>query len=98
MRFVTHSGLMAAALVLAGCTDGLQRYTGDPNSVIATAYDKGRDAGVLTDGGAAIAYDPDGCQGWIIDDGLDLAHHRVGERADVPYLGVLGVKSVMSLL
>ena len=71
MRFVTHSGLMAAALVLAGCTDGLQRYTGDPNSVIATAYDKGRDAGVLTDGGAAIAYDPDGCQGWIIDDGVE---------------------------
>ena len=26
---------------------------------------------MLTEGHAAIAYDPDGCQGWIIDDGLE---------------------------
>lgn len=71
MKFLTHSGLVAAALALSGCADGLTPYTGDPNSVIATAYDKGRDSGVLNDGGAAIAYDPDGCQGWIIDDGVE---------------------------
>ena len=63
-------GLVAAAFVLSGCEAGLHAYRGS-NDVIATAYDTGRDAGVLTEGDAAIAYDPDGCQGWIIDDGLE---------------------------
>ncbi len=39
--------------------------------MIATANDYGRDSGVLESGSAAIAYDPDGCQGWLIDDGLE---------------------------
>jgi hypothetical protein len=46
-------------------------YRGSPDTVIATAFDRGRDSGVLEEGGAAIAYDPDGCQGWIIDDGIE---------------------------
>jgi hypothetical protein len=64
------SGLVAAAL-LSGCVEGVTQYKQSPNTVIATAYDKGRDAGVLETGKAAIAYDPDGCQGWLIDDGLE---------------------------
>ena len=60
------------ALALAGCVqDGLSPYTGDPNTVIATGVDKGRDSGVLRNGQAAIAYDPDGCQNWIMDDGVE---------------------------
>ena len=64
-------GVLAAALVLSGCTAGLAPYQQSPATVIATAYDTGRDQGVLTEGDAAIAYDPDGCQGWIIDDGIE---------------------------
>ncbi|NPD16445.1 hypothetical protein HOY34_14695 [Xinfangfangia sp. D13-10-4-6] len=69
MKLVT---VLAGVGLLAGCEsfEGTQRYYG-PNSVIATGLDKGRDQGVLQNGRAAIAYDPDGCQNWIIDDGLE---------------------------
>ena len=49
--------------------EGTERYSG-PDSVIATAEDYGEDDAGLVDGQAAIAYDPDGCQVWIIDDRL----------------------------
>jgi hypothetical protein len=62
---------LVAATVLSGCIEGVTPYRGSPDTVIATAYDRGRDSGVLEAGGAAIAYDPDGCQGWIIDDGIE---------------------------
>ena len=64
------TGLLAAT-VLSGCIEGVTAYKGHPDTVIATAYDNGRDGGVLEEGHAAIAYDPDGCQGWIIDDGVE---------------------------
>lgn len=71
-RIFSVSGLVAATL-LAGCVggEGLTRYDGDPNTVIATGVDRGRDTGVLRNGQAAIAYDPDGCQNWIMDDGVE---------------------------
>lgn len=66
-------GLVALAC-LAACSDeiyeGTQPYNG-PNSVIATGQDQGLDKGVLRNGRAAIAYDPDGCQNWIVDDGIE---------------------------
>lgn len=67
--------VVLSALVLSGCVqgerfEGTQRYTG-PDSIIATGQDQGRDSGVLRNGHAAIAYDPDGCQNWIMDDGLE---------------------------
>jgi hypothetical protein len=68
---------LAMALALSGCAGGLvegvegaQPYSG-PDSVIATAEDAGRDEVSLVDGEAAIAYDPDGCQVWILDDGVE---------------------------
>ncbi|WP_022702516.1 hypothetical protein [Pseudorhodobacter ferrugineus] len=65
---------LVAAVVLSGCVgesfEGTERYRGS-NSIIATGQDQGRDTGVLNNGVAAIAYDPDGCQNWIIDDGLE---------------------------
>ncbi len=70
MKSVSIPGMIAAALVLSGCEAGLHPYRGG-NDIIATAYDTGRDQGVLTEGHAAIAYDPDGCQGWIVDDGIE---------------------------
>ncbi len=66
-------GLLAALLV-SGCVsegfEGTERYRGS-ESIIATGQDQGRDSGVLVNGQAAIAYDPDGCQNWIMDDGLE---------------------------
>lgn len=71
------AGLMLLASMLSGCGgaaveifEGTQRYSG-PDSVIATAEDYGEDSAGLIDGQAAIAYDPDGCQVWIIDDGVE---------------------------
>ena len=64
---------LAAVLTLTACTEGFEGtrpYQG-ASSVIATGVDQGRDEGVLVNGQAAIAYDPDGCQNWIMDDGLE---------------------------
>jgi hypothetical protein len=63
---------LVLAMAVAGCEpfEGTQAYSGS-NSIIATGQDQGRDSGVLVNGVAAIAYDPDGCQNWIMDDGLE---------------------------
>ena len=42
-----------------------------PDSVIATGAGQGATIPSCVDGEAAIAYDPDGCQVWIIDDGIE---------------------------
>jgi hypothetical protein len=60
---------MVLGLMVSAC--GIQPYSG-PNNVIATGMDRGLlDRGALVNGEAAIAYDPDGCQNWIIDDGIE---------------------------
>lgn len=67
------TGLLMASVLLAGCVEsieGTRSYHG-ADSVIATGVDKGRDVGILVNGKAAIAYDPDGCQNWIMDDGVE---------------------------
>jgi len=73
-RALSKAGLlMALAVALSGCSgtfDGSRMYHGS-GSVIAMSSDKGADDQGLVDGEAAIAYDPDGCQVWIIDDGLE---------------------------
>jgi hypothetical protein len=75
MRILTKILPLLAIMALTACEgagafQGLQQYPG-PNAAIAIAQDRGRDANVLQDGQAAIVYDPDGCQGWLIDDGLE---------------------------
>lgn len=62
---------IGVALLLSACVDGLTPYRQGPDTVIATAADRGTDKIGLQSGDAAIAYDPDGCQGWIIDDGVE---------------------------
>ncbi len=69
-KFATIPGLLLAVMVLSGC-EGLTPYRQSPNTVIATNHDTGFDNKSLVDGHAAIAYDPDGCQGWIMDDGVE---------------------------
>ena len=49
-----------AATILAGCESGNQTIT-----------DSGIDGGALQDGVANIWIDPDGCQHWYIDDGIE---------------------------
>ena len=65
---------LGAAVLLSGCVtetfEGTERYRG-ADSIIATGQDQGKDTGILVNGRAAIAYDPDGCQNWIMDDGLE---------------------------
>ena len=63
--------LIAVSLLSACEGGGLVRYVESPDTVIATAADSGRDSTPLQNGFAAIAYDPDGCQNWIIDDGVE---------------------------
>jgi len=71
-KFATFPMLMLAVSALAGCaTDGLTPYAQSPNTIIASNHDTGVDNVPLAPGGAGIAYDPDGCQGWIIDDGIE---------------------------
>lgn len=67
---------LLAAAALSGCVagesfEGTSAPKGDGTDVIATGKDKGYQTSVLKNGVAAIAYDPDGCQNWIIDDGLE---------------------------
>ena len=57
-------------LALTACGDGLSPYAG-PQSAVAIARDRGTDSGVLEEGVGAVVYDPDGCQGWLIDDGIE---------------------------
>ncbi len=66
--------LILASLTLSACGGAygtLGPYRGS-NSLIAAPIDRGFiDRGTLRDGDAAIVYDPDGCQGWLIDDGIE---------------------------
>lgn len=68
--------LPVLAAGLSACASGeffedVKRYSG-PDTVIAKASDSGTDDDAsLVEGEAAIAYDPDGCQVWIIDDGVE---------------------------
>ena len=82
--------LPVLAFGLSACASGeffedVQRY-GGPDSVIAKASDSGTDDEPgLVDGEAAIAYDPDGCQVWIIDDGVEgYSSPRSDPRTGLP--------------
>lgn len=72
-NLVRFGMLALATLTLTACGGvGTFGPNGGPNSVIAAPMDRGFiDRGVLRDGEAAIVYDPDGCQGWLIDDGIE---------------------------
>ncbi len=83
-KWPTIPQAIAACLALAGC-DGLVPYQQSPDTVIASNHDTGHDSGTLADGGAAIAYDPDGCQVWIMDDGLEgYSGRRYDPKSGLP--------------
>lgn len=71
MRIVHLTGVLAFFALSACEGGGLVPATPGPNNIIASAHDTGSDSSPLVNGRAAIAYDPDGCQGWIMDDGVE---------------------------
>jgi hypothetical protein len=87
---VRRAGVMGVlAFGLSACASGeffedVVQYSG-PDTVIAKAGDSGTDDIRLVDGQAAIAYDPDGCQVWIIDDGVEgYASPRFNPKTGMP--------------
>ena len=81
---IAFLGVMALSS-LSACDGALVPYTQSPNTVIATSHDTGIDNGVLLNGHAAIAYDPDGCQGWVMDDGVEgYAGRRFDPKSGLP--------------
>jgi len=84
--------MLALIAALSGCGaytegfgfEGTQRYSG-PASVIAVGEDQGVDRRDIVAGQAGIAYDPDGCQVWIIDDGIEgYATARFDPKTGLP--------------
>jgi hypothetical protein len=70
-KFTLIPLLLAGSFGLGACVDGVHPYVFSPDTVIATSTDTGHDSGSLLQGDAAVAYDGDGCQVWIMDDGLE---------------------------
>lgn len=80
-KLLTAPMLVVAGFALSGC---LQPYPGvGPNGelpVIARPYDQGIDPIPLSqERMPGVAYDPDGCQAWIMDDGVE---GYIGRRRD----------------
>ena len=76
---------LLAILSLSACVEGARPYKKGANTLIAAPHDGGRDNGPLIEGEAAIAYDPDGCQNWIIDDGIEgYSSPRFDPRSGLP--------------
>lgn len=72
MKGLTLSlALLTAAFGLSACDVGIKPYQKGSDEVIATNHDTGNDSVGIADGDAAVVYDPDGCQGWIVDDGVE---------------------------
>lgn len=88
MKTLKLTFMIAAAGTLSACSvEGTRAYQG-PNDFIAVAGDLGRDANGNLDDNAGIAVTPDGCQAWIIDDGVDgRASNRLDPVSGLPVCG-----------
>lgn len=70
---------LVAPLTVAGCVTNTA-YTGGAPKQIAAPYDTGPgDRAALRDGQAAVAVLPDGCEAWIVDEGVE---GYAGDRSD----------------
>lgn len=71
-QFRTFGASLLLLSALSACgVSPVPRTTADGLPVIGTAYDTGIDRKPGLTQQTAIAYDPDGCQAWLIDDGLE---------------------------
>lgn len=83
MRLHSAGAALASTLLLAGC------FTVNPGvgpngelPVIARPLDQGYDSISLAQSTEpAVAYDPDGCQVWILDDGIEGYAGRRRDRS-----------------
>ena len=83
MRIVYLTAVFAA-MSLSACV-GLTPFRNGSDTIIASNHDTGIDSHTLSDGHAAIAYDPSGCQVWIIDDGVEgYAGRRYDPKSGLP--------------
>jgi len=84
-RFIQVGTAFGALFLVAGCL-GPNPGVG-PNGelpVIARPFDTGYDDSPLTSN-PAVAYDPDGCQLWLIDDGVEgVAGRRRDPNSGLP--------------
>ncbi len=85
---ITAAGGLSACSGIEGTIEtGLTPYSG-PNDFIAVANDQGRDSDTNIDDNAAIAVTPDGCQAWVIDDGVEgRASNRLDPVSGLPVCG-----------
>ena len=94
MNNLTKISLGLAALSLSACTgfEGVRTMSG-PNDFIAVAADLGRDSNSNDMDNAGIAVTPDGCQAWVIDDGVEgRASNRLDPVSGLPVcVGTPGV-------
>ena len=67
------SATFGTLMFLSACAESFEGVTStsDPAPLRAIGEDRGRDAGPLSTMQAGIYIDPDGCQIWMIDDGLE---------------------------
>lgn len=74
---------LAAPLVLAGCMSGT---TSNGVPLLAVDHDGGIFNGTgPIDGKAAVAVTPDGCEAWVIDDGVEgYASTRSDPKSGLP--------------
>lgn len=81
---ITAAGSLSACIEGGMGGGGLTPYSG-PNTYIAVANDRGRDSDSNMDDNAAIAVTPDGCQAWVIDDGVEgRASNRLDPVSGLP--------------
>lgn len=88
MNLIKITLLSCAGLTLTGCMEsgfeGTRGYRG-ANDYIAVANDLGFDATNNMEDNAGIAVTPDGCQAWIIDDGIEgRASNRLDPVSGLP--------------
>ncbi|WP_121630304.1 hypothetical protein [Tropicibacter alexandrii] len=67
MKLVKLALVLGAAVAVAGCETGLTEGTYGPDKSI----DRGIDAKDLSQLKAGVWIDPNGCDHWIIDDGVE---------------------------
>ena len=85
MKLAKYTLMTVAVGSLAACSfEGTRGYQG-PGDFIAVAGDLGRDSTSNINDNAGVAVTPDGCQAWIIDDGVDgRASNRLDPVSGLP--------------
>jgi len=72
MTFFKTSALLIAGLSVSGCAEAIVSVIeGGDRTGIERSFDAGRDSKSLSQLVAGIWVDPNGCDHWIIDDGVE---------------------------